>query len=63
MLTYLLTACSTVLLEKLNVSQQHKKSLAFYETQQFITAVTFNTIQAQYMEIQQDIMFLVSLSP
>jgi len=43
MLAYLLTACSTVLLEKLTSSQVDKKFPALYRTRQFITAVTFNT--------------------
>ena len=37
-LTYLVTHCSTVLLEKLTGSQPVKKSPAFYGTRKFITA-------------------------
>jgi len=40
LLTYLLTPCSTVLLEKLTVSELVKKFPAFYGTRRFITAVT-----------------------
>jgi hypothetical protein len=59
---YLLTACRIVL-EKLTSSQLNKKFPAFYGTQQFKLPVTHNAKQAQYMEMQQDVMFLVSLSP
>ena len=40
LLTYLLTPCSTVLLEKLTVFQLVKKFPALYGTRRFITAVT-----------------------
>ena len=40
LLTYLLTPCSTVLLEKLTVSQLFKKFPTFYGTRMFITAFT-----------------------
>ena len=40
LLTYLLTPCSRVLLEKLTVSQLVKKFSAFYGTRRFITAFT-----------------------
>ena len=40
LLTYLLTPCSTALLEKLTGSQLVEKFLTFYGTQRFITAVT-----------------------
>jgi len=40
LLTYLLTPCSRVLLEKLTVSQLVKKFFAFYGTRRFITAFT-----------------------
>ena len=40
LLTYLLTPCSRVLLEKLTGSQLVKKFPAFYGTQRFITAFT-----------------------
>ena len=40
LLTYSLTPCSTVLLEKLTVSELVKKFPAFYGTRRFITAVT-----------------------
>jgi len=40
LLTYLLTPCSTVLLEKLTCSQLVKKFPAFYGTRMFITAFT-----------------------
>jgi len=39
-LTYLLTPCSTVLLEKLTGSQPVKKFPTFYGTRLFITAFT-----------------------
>jgi hypothetical protein len=39
-LTYLLTTCSRILLEKQIVSQIVKKSPAFYGTRRFITAFT-----------------------
>ena len=38
--TYSLTPCSTILLEKLTVSQLIKKFPAFYGTRMFITAIT-----------------------
>jgi len=44
---YLLTACSTVLLEKLTGSQLVKKFPAFYGTQRFITAFT----EARYLSL------------
>jgi hypothetical protein len=40
LLTYLLTPCSAVLLEKLTCLQLVKKFLAFYGTRKFITAFT-----------------------
>jgi len=40
LLTYLLTRCSRVLLEKLTGFQLLKKFLAFYGTRMFITAFT-----------------------
>jgi len=46
-------------------SQLDKKFPALYGNQRSITAshLTHNAKQAQYMERQQDIMFLVSVSP
>jgi len=43
MLTYLLTASSIVLLEKLTGSQLENNFTALHGTQQFLTTVTFNT--------------------
>ena len=40
LLTYLLTPCSTVFLEKLTIPQLVKKSPAFYGIRRFITAFT-----------------------
>ena len=40
LLTYLLTPCSRVLLEKLTGSQPVKKSPEFYGTRKLITAIT-----------------------
>jgi len=40
LITYLLTPCSTVLLEKLTGFKLVKKFPAFYGTRRFITAVT-----------------------
>jgi len=40
LLTYLLTPCSRVLLEKLTGSQLVKKFPAFYQTRRFITTLT-----------------------
>jgi hypothetical protein len=50
--TYLLTPCSTVLLEKLTGLQQVKKFPVFYGTRKFITAFT----RAHYL-----FLFLASL--
>ena len=47
LLTYLITPCSRILLEKLTGSQLVKKFHAFYETQRFITALT----SARYLSI------------
>jgi hypothetical protein len=51
-LTYLLTAYSRVLLEKLISSQLAKKLPAFYGTQMFITAFMIQTLNRRLGEPQ-----------